>query len=252
MALLLVASLVMALATAALYGRIGVLMLGRDVRGAGRRAIVMFATWWFALGVVALLQASRLGLLGLGVDSLPLHSTAAILGIMATILALWALQYYLVYLYTGREDVFHILTVCYAMLFAYVVYVFFWMDAQSVAFRHLGAELVFANDVGPHRVPLLLGFLGPATVSAALYGSLFFRLREGVQRYRVLLVSSAFLLWFGGFPLVGTLAGLNEMPWWPVVGRALGLLVPLLIMLAYRPPPPWLLARLERRALPAP
>lgn len=227
----------LSLATAVLYVHVGRIMLQRDVEAPSRRALQLFAVWWFALAGLSLMGAAELGLLVLGVFAIEVYIALIFVSLLLLVLSLWGLLYYLLYLHTGSERLLVPLTIFYAGLYAAFAYVAMWLQPIDVELRHLRVKIVYANTLDPLATALVLGsMLGPVTLAALLYGSLLFRLTDRLHRFRVALVSGSFFLWFGLVPLIGTLAQLNHAPWWPMMGRVMGLVVPGLILIAYRPP----------------
>ena len=88
---------------------------------------------------------------------------------------------------------------------------------------------------GPVIVLILLLLVLPQIIGALAYLTLFFRVEERTQKYRILLVSLSLLIWFG-MALVAAAIGIGEEDWWQVASRALGLGAALVILMAYRPP----------------
>lgn len=234
---------------AGLYAYVGSIMLQRETSGSARRAMVMFATWWFALGSMQALSAFRIGLFASGIDSLDVFKTLSIVGVLPLVVALWGLLYYLLYLHTGKEGIFWPLTLGYGLLYVYFVYLVVWLNPTAVEFRNFTVLLVNERQLaGAQLQAVMVLLLGPVATASILYGSLFFRLKERMHRYRIGLVSVSFFIWVGVFPVLGIVTGLNKSEWWPLASRALGLLVPILIIAAYRPPA-WVQRRLGEPAL---
>lgn len=225
--------------TAGLYAYVGRIMFDREATGPARRALGTFATWWLALAALTLLQGIQLVFVAAGTLQVELHVALTHLKLLPVMVGAWGLLYYLLYLHTGRESLFTPLTFCYALVYAYFTYLLVWMQPVDVVANGLAVQLVPARElpVGM-RLGALLLLYGPLASAAALYGSLLFRLRDRLHRYRVALVSGSFFLWFGILPTTGFVTGLTAAPWWPLLSRAVGVLVPVLVILAYRPPRP--------------
>jgi hypothetical protein len=74
----------------------------------------------------------------------------------------------------------------------------------------------------------------PQIIGSLAYFTLFFRVKEATQKYRVALVSISILIWFLS-AFLGSAAGLGQFDWWQIVTRLIGLAATLVILLAYRP-----------------
>jgi hypothetical protein len=232
------------LATAAVFGYVGRIMLRREVHGQDPRlALRLFATWWFSLALLTTMGSLAMFLAAAGIDSLAVHFPLALLGTAPLTVALWSLLYYLIYIYTGNRRLLYPLTVAYAGVFVWFVYVVFWLDPIGVDVGTWSVSLKYAREA---ELTSYLGgilaavLLGPILLAALLYATLFFRAQDRGARYRVALVSGAFLMWFGSaglasFVKIGgeTLASLS---WWPPVGRIIGLVATMLVLAAYKPP----------------
>ncbi len=228
---------VASLVAAGLYAYVGRIMLKRQPTGEAQLAMRMFATWWFALGALTLIGSTQALLAAFGVMDLQVHQVLSLVNVLPLTVALWALLYYLLYLHLGTQRILVPLTIIYAAIYAYFVFLSVWLHPIGVETTTLGAKLIHERTLtGGHLWAIILLLLGPATLAAFLYGSLFFRLTDRVHRYRIALVSLSFILWFGGFPILGIMTGLNEAAWWPIASRALSLIVPILIIAAYEPP----------------
>lgn len=228
-----------ALATAAVFAYVGVIVLQRRVSEAGSvRALRLFATWWFALATLTTANAAQLLLASAGVTALSAHVAFATLGVVPLTVALWALLYYLLYIYTGNERLFWPLTIVYAFITVWFLYLIVWLDPVAVNVTKWTVTLEYANQTaleGSLGVALLALLLGPILVAATLYGSLFFRAPTPDARYRIGMVSGAFLLWFG-HPILANAAGLTDVAWWPLVSRIVSLVATFMVLAAYQPP----------------
>lgn len=212
-----------------------------------RLALTMFALWWFGLAASTALGGIRGVLAAAGVDNVAVYLTLTHVSLVPLTVALWALLYYLLFLYTGRAGILWPLSVGYALLYLALVGLLVWLSPTGVAIENGVARVEYARSLaGPGLAVLLGAFLGPVVVAAVLYGSLFFRLKDRTQRYRVGLVSSAFLAWFAS-PIAAIALGASTEAWWVVTSRAIGVLVPLVVLAAFRPPA-WIRARLSSTA----
>ena len=88
---------------------------------------------------------------------------------------------------------------------------------------------------GPFLVIIFAMLLLPQIIGGLAYFSLYFRIGEITQKYRVLLVSVSIIVWFLS-PLIGLAGGVSRQDWWQFVSRGIGLAAALTILLAYLPP----------------
>lgn len=220
--------------TVILYAYVSAIIAQRNISGEEKWANLSFAAWW---GLLAVSTGLPLILAVLAWTSLANFEVAVFLSavsLLVTVIALACLLFYLLYLYTGRLTVawpiigFHLFL---WLFFAYLT--LFWMHPSGL---DGGGAIEYGRPLeGPMLWAALGGLLGPVILAAVAYGSLFFRLKSKAARYRVALVSSAFLLWFG-VAAGGVVAGVSDATWWPIVSRTVAMIAPLLVILAYRPP----------------
>jgi hypothetical protein len=88
---------------------------------------------------------------------------------------------------------------------------------------------------GPLFVIVVLLLLLPQMIGAFAYFTLYFRMPEVTQKYRILLVSWSIIIWFLS-PLLALVGGLAEQDWWQLASRFIGLAAALTILIAYLPP----------------
>src|SRR5688500_9509072 len=185
--------------TALLYLYIGHVLRSRPVSTEGRLANGIVVLWWQAL--------AALGLLGVGMlllylaDSLPLwlyraYVTLVLLGLFV---ALWGLQFYLVYLYTGSRRSFVPLGVFYGLLFiATLALIEYIGSPERIVDNGWALETEPEADLG---VAFGLGFslliIGPQLVAAIAYARLFSKTPDRTQRYRIALITGSIIVWFG-------------------------------------------------------
>jgi hypothetical protein len=82
----------------------------------------------------------------------------------------------------------------------------------------------------------LIVFLFASQIAGGFaYFTLYFRMSEPTQKYRILLVSWSIISWFVT-PFIGIAGGLTDYDWWQVVSRLIGLVAALTVLLAYWPP----------------
>lgn len=237
------------LVVAILYAYVGSKLGRRRVEGTGRRAVVLFSVWWYALAGTSAITAFMSFLGSIDALTLPLYVAATYVNILLICLALWGLLYYLVYLFTGREGTLIPLGVFYVLYYLSLVYLIAAYQPAEVVVERWRTRLVYENPVqGPVAVALLLLLLVPQLLGALAYFTLYFRVDDPTQKYRVAVVSWSILVWFGS-ALAGSLVGVAEhYDWYQLVSRLIGLLAAVAILLAYEPPR-WIRRRLGVRTL---
>lgn len=228
--------------TAGIFAYVGRDFARRPASEDTRRARDCFVAWWYGLSVVTLVGALRSALGAAGFLDLSVHVALSFFSLLPLMVALFGLLYYLLFIHTGNARLFTPLAVAYTALFVGFAWLITWLkptavkvDAWSVGFEY--ARKLEGWPVGV----LIILLLGPVLVAALLYGSLVFRAKTRIARYRVGMTSGAFLLWFGSSGIASVL-GLTTLPNWPVASRAIGLVSTLMVLAAYRPP-----AALRRR-----
>ena len=228
--------------TAALYVYVGRVILRRHVEGDAKLASTLFATFWFGLGA-ATGVGSVITLLGwLGVTDLSIYLTVVQVTFLVIMVAVWALMYYLAYLFTGNRSLLIPISAYYLVFYAFTVYLIVLVDYQSVAVEEWRVRLVAAAQ--PSRaisVAFGLALIVPPLIGAVAYARLFFKVEGATQRYRIGLVSGTILAWFGS-SLAAQLFQANTSAWWQVASRAISVVAALLVYFAYRPPA-WVRAR---------
>lgn len=235
--------------TALLYLYIGHVLRGRPVSPEARLANGMFVLWWQALGA--------LGMLGVGIlmlymaDSLPLwlyraYVTLVLLGLFV---ALWGLQFYLVYLYTGSRRSFVPLGIFYGLLFIATLALIEYIGSPERIVDNGWAletepevELGFAFGLG-----FTLLIIGPQLVAAIAYARLFSKTRDRTQRYRIALITGSIIVWFGS-GLVATGAQVSDDLSYQLFSRLIGIAGALVILMAYKPPR-WIRKRYAIRSI---
>lgn len=235
----------LAVLAAILYAYVAVRVGRRRVSEDARLASKLFALWWNALaGITALGALSTI--LGLaGVRSLPVYVAISNVALLCLVLGLWALLYYLVFLYTGSRRALVPLSVCYALLYAATVGVQVWRHPLSVTEGTWSTTIAYERPLPrAGTIVFTVLILVPQLLAALAYLSLYFRLEDRTKKYRVLLVSGSILFVFAA-PLVGpALAGEG----WPLVSRIIGLAAATATLAAFVPPT-WIRARWGVRSI---
>jgi hypothetical protein len=229
--------------SAAIYAYVGWRLSKRFVSSPeGRLAWQSFTVWWYGLSITTLI-GGLLNLFGaFGLTFLPLFVAATYINLLVISLALWGLLYYLIYLFTGNNQWLVPLSIFYVVYYALLVYYITASAPESVNIARWRAALNYhAPLAGPFFVVLILLLLLPQLIGGFAYFTLYFRVTEVTQKYRVLLVSWSIIIWFLS-PFLALVGGLAEQDWWQFVSRLIGLAAAATILMAYLPPQ-WLKER---------
>jgi hypothetical protein len=230
-------STLFALVAASIYAYVG-WRLGKRIVSSweGRIAWQSFIVWWYGLAATTLI-GGLLNLFGaFGLTSLPLHITATHINLLMTCLALGGLLYYLLYLFTGNSRLLVPLTIIYIIYYVLLVYYITASVPESVNIDRWRTTLAFHTPItGPFFTMIILLLLLPQIIGGFAYFTLYFRMTDVTQKYRVLLVSCSIIIWFLS-PLIAIVGGLAQNDWWQVASRLIGLAAALTILMAYLPP----------------
>jgi hypothetical protein len=239
--------------TGALYLYLGRVLHNRRVSAEATLARDMFALWWGLLGLLSFVGVLQIALYRAGELPIWLYMTLGQLGIWGLFAALWALQVYLMYLYTGSKRWVLPLAVFYLALYMAFVALIQWIGPPG-AITDNGWMLRTDQDFTLSRgwtVALILVLLGPQMAAAVAYASLYRKTSDRTQRYRIALLTGAILVWFGTSSLVGATSDPNpdhvNVPW-QIAQRLLSIAAALTILAAYRPPG-WVRHRYAIRSL---
>ncbi len=82
---------------------------------------------------------------------------------------------------------------------------------------------------------LAILLLVPQIMGSIAYFTLYFRVTDMTQKYRILLVSGSIIVWFLS-PYAALAGGLAQHDWWQLASRFIGLAAALTILMAYLPP----------------
>jgi hypothetical protein len=222
---------------AGIYGYIGWRLGRRFVPSSDSRlARSAFTVWWYGLAVTTSI-GGFLNLLGaVGLTSLPIFLTASYVNILVICLALWGLLYYLIFLFTGSSRSLFPLAVFYAIYYVLLVYYTTASIPGNVSVGRWSAKVVYdAPQTGPFFSILIALLLLPQIIGGFAYFTLYFRVSDVTQKYRVLLVSWSIIVWFLS-PLIALGGGLAQQDEWQIASRFIGLAAALTILIAYFPP----------------
>jgi hypothetical protein len=227
----------LSLLSAGIYFYVGkVLSRRRPASHEAGMAWSLFVIWWYALAA-ATFSGAIVSLLGaLGVASVPLFVTFNHVNLLALCTALYGLMFYLLYLFTGNYRLLWPLAIFYI---AYYILLIYYIQARipvDVTVGRWNAGLVFQREAGgPLFYISLLLLVFPQIIGSLAYFTLYFRVENTTQKYRILLVSWSIIIWFMS-AFLASITGIGQQDWWQVTSRLVGLAAALTILIAYQPP----------------
>lgn len=200
-----------------------------------RLAWILFVVWWYAFAGTSLANAI-LNLLGaIGLTSLPLFLTFTQLEILAACVALYGLMYYLVYIFTGNKKVLAPLTIAYITYYVLFMYYLNVSVPVSVSIGRWSVGVHYQQQpTGPFFTLMAIMLVFPQIIGSLAYFTLYFRVKEATQKYRVALVSWSIIIWFLS-SFIASISGLSQYDWWQILSRLIGLGATLTILMAYQP-----------------
>lgn len=230
------------LAAAVLFCYIGAVVARRPVPADSRAASLAFAAWWFGIGGNGLLTGARgiaaaFGLTDRGAGR-GVFLALYVLAILLTIAAVCGLLFYLLYLFTGRRGLLRPLVAFYTLYALVALYALWRLEPSAIVAGKWFAQVTVAHQdaLGGALLGILVALLLLPQIGGAIaYLTLYPRVRGAEQRFRVLLVSLALLVWLGS-ALAAPMLRLGEHEWWQAGGRLVGLTAAIVVLIAYRPP----------------
>jgi hypothetical protein len=243
-------SALFAVVAASIYTYVGWRLSKRIVSSSeGRIAWQSFTMWWYGVAATTLI-GGLLNLFGaLGLTILPLFVTATYINLQVSCLALLGLFYYLIYLFTGNSQWLKPLAILYMVYYILLVYFVTASHPVNVTLEPWSTELAYGTPLtGPFFVIVVVLLFVSQIIGGLAYFTLYFRVTDVTQKYRILLVSWSIIIWFLS-PFVGVAAGLEGQEWWQIANRLIGLVAALTILMAYLPPR-WLRQRYGIISLP--
>lgn len=219
------------------YAVVGRRVARRKVEGEAGMAWVLFSVWWYALAGLTLIQ----GLLALagavGVTDLSVHLALTHAVLLVLCVALFALAYYLLYLFTGKRSLLWPLAAAYGGYYLFLEYIVAAAQPIGVQVRTWTVNLQYTHDLAGTPVSRVLGLLlfVPIIIGAIAYFSLYFKVQDPTQKYRIKVIAWSIILWFGS-SLVASNVGLNDFYWWPLISRGIGVAAALGVYAAFSPP----------------
>lgn len=226
-----------AVASAGIYSYVGWRLSQRVVSSAeARLAWGSFTIWWYGLAMTTLIGGLQNLFGAVGLKSLPLFVTATYLNLLVICLALLGLLYYLTYLFTGNRRSLVPLAVFYFIYYILLVYYITASRPGNVEIGRWSTTLVYHTPLtGPFFGLMILSLLLPQIIGGLAYFTLYFRVPEVTQKYRILLVSLSIVVWFLS-PVIALAGGVGQQDWWQFASRLIGLAAALTILMAYLPP----------------
>lgn len=248
--------------TGFLYVYIGRVVRLRKISPEARLANGMFVLWWDSLGSLSFLSSLvMVAYMAGGLEGrIWVYQAFTTFVLMVLFLALWGLQFYLLYLYTGSRRWFIPLAVFYAVMFAATVGLIAYIGSPDrIVDNGWQLESEYLDPATGEYGPIEFGFafnmvfslliIGPALITAIAYARLYRKTDDRTQRYRIAMVTGAIIVWFGS-SVVGTAAQVTQGLAWQLFSRAIGIGAALAILMAYKPPA-WARARFGVRGVEA-
>lgn len=233
----LVLSTLGSLVTSMLYLYVGQVLRHRKVSDEARLANTMFVLWWQALGGLGLIGAVVIAVYMTSGLPVWLYQAYVSFVLMVLFVALWGLQFYLVFLYTGSRRSFLPLGVFYGLLF-FVTAALIAYNGPPERITDNGYTLKTEPEV-EYGMAFNLGFVllivGPQMFAAIAYARLYRKSTDRTHRYRIAMVTGAILVWFGS-SILATAFDVSQSLSWQIVSRIIGMLGAIAILLAYKPP----------------
>lgn len=233
------------LATATLLVHVGRTVRERDVSPDARLAARMFAVWWMSIGIGIGVIALRDLAVALTAPPGPVVTSLAIAAryvyLLALCVAVWALLYYLVYLFSGRKGTLWPLAAVYGSIFAAIAYFTTILEPAGVRVESWVVHVEYARAQelartgAAARRMFVFALLLPQILAALAYFSLIFRVRTRAQKFRVAVVSWSLVIWLGS-SLLAVTTSLGAEAWWEAGSRLIGLAAAAAVLSAYRTP----------------
>ncbi len=229
-----------------LYVYVGLQVAKRSVPREAQLAQRMFLVWWYALGSVSLIGALNIILYRLEALNPAYFIIVSQINLLAIVVALLGLLYYMVYIYTGSGRWFKPLVAFYVLFYLSLLGLVAALWNPPTDFTDNGWNIVSLPESDRELSPIA-GFafvvllIGPQMAAAIGFLRLGPKLEDVTQRYRVRLVGTAILVWFG-LSLIASIAGLiadvdlTTADGWQYTQRAIGFGAVLAILAAYKPP----------------
>lgn len=206
------------------------------------RARSAFAIFWLGMAIDIVITAVRE--LTAAFDVTTGTAMARFVGltfyvyVFALTAAVAGLLYALLFIYTGRKALIWPVFGFYGAFFVYAAFLISRLDPVGNAPGKWFAQVAYANPTAA-GAPLVLALFAllllPQLATAIGYATLARKAPEGELKFRIKVVSTALIGWFGsslGAPFVG----LGRFEFWQAGGRLVALAAAVAIAVAYAPP----------------
>ena len=203
-----------------------------------RRALTMFSVWWLGFGADTLINALTWLAGGLGIASEPVTAVLTYAALVSIVLMTWGLTYYLVYLISGRADLFTPIATFYAFSLGGMLALIVYLRPTGVAMGAWAGSITYATKP-PAIAELLVAiyFLLPPILGSVAYAVVGLRARvDPARRYRILAVATGILVWFLASLLFTATPGAGNEDARAIAGRVIGAACMMLIVSAYVQP----------------
>lgn len=191
-----------------------------------------FALFWYAVGLVNLLQAGLEFAALFGDPGLTLAWAVWNTRIALALVGFAGLMYYLGYLYTGRRGIRGPIILFYGATFLLMQA---WLIGAQPNAAEVSAWRVDLAFGAPARTPLydavVILFFVPPLLGAVLYGFTLRFVDDPAGRRRVVIMSTSFAVYFAGL----TAGYLVSWFWWGLVENVLGIGAALGVLAAFHP-----------------
>ncbi len=219
--------------------RVGVVVMERRPKGPGHLAGTSFAVWWFTLA--GLQAGSVLDFIIQAVGgswTLAAYMTYVQLLLLIIVAAIGGLLYYMVYVYTGRRNAWRIIAAAYTGIYILLVYYVFLAEPIAVTQGPLGTTLEYRYDLDDTLLARIvgIGLILPTLLAAIGYFSLYFRVEEPSQKFRIGAVGGSFIIWFGSSLLVGQLTDWSDTTAWRITSAFITLGSAFAVYTGFQPP----------------
>jgi len=237
-------SVLFSLVSASIYFYVGYRLSQRRIASPDTRlAWNLLIVWWYCLAASTLINGLRNFLGLLNITDLALFITFSQVSLLAICVSLYGLLYYLLYLFTGNRKLLTPLTLFYIVYFILLLYYINSLIPIGITLERWNTSIQYQEEAtGPFFIIILLFLIFPQIIGSLAYFTLFFRVENTTQKYRIALVSWSIIIWFGA-SFLASITGFGQQDWWQITSRLLGLAAALAILMAYEPLP-WLKQRL--------
>lgn len=238
----LLGSAFVAAAEAAVFIYVGQRLARREVSPDAEPALQLFATWWFGLAGSNIATGTSELFAWTGIERVGLHAGLTYVNLLFIVLSVFALLYYLVYVFRGKLAFFIPATAVYLGYFLVLLYLLTMANPVSIEVHPWQVTLEQANPLsGWETNAIVVLLLVPPIVALASYLRLYWHVDTRTQRYRIPVIGLSIGLWLAGTLLVH-LAGASEATLWPLASKLAGLVAAVAVLMAYFPPS-WIRSR---------